>query len=127
MLLRTKRRMQLVRLDDRGREDGSAPIQLTSPTADPEGELGSQEVSQVLKTEIRRIPPLLRNIILLRDIGGVPMTEVAEQLGITVPAAKSRLLRARGELRLRMARHCGRTGAWSLMTVTAAPPNRTFH
>lgn len=36
------------------------------------------------------------------------MKDVAEQLGISVAAAKSRLLRARAELRERMRRHYGR-------------------
>jgi DNA-directed RNA polymerase specialized sigma24 family protein len=43
------------------------------------------------------------------------MNELAEQLGISVAAAKSRLLRARIKLRQRMLRHCGRSGAHSLL------------
>ena len=81
---------------------------------------------RVLRTEIRRIPPLLRNVILMRDVEELPMQDLAERLGITVPAAKSRLLRARAELRLRMLRHCTQTGPWTLMTRVAAPPERVF-
>jgi len=55
------------------------------------------------------------------------MHDLAARLGITVPAAKSRLLRARAELRQRMLRHCPRTGPWTLMTRVAAPPERVFH
>ncbi|HEY6341148.1 MAG TPA: sigma-70 family RNA polymerase sigma factor [Bryobacteraceae bacterium] len=127
MLIRRRRGVQLVRLDDRAPEDGSMSIQLPSAEVDPEGEFGSEEVRQLLHTELRRIPPLFRNVILLRDVQQLSITDVAEQLGITVAAAKSRLLRARGELRQRMMRHCGKTGAWSLMTANAAPPDRVFH
>ncbi len=127
MLIRRRRGVQFVRLDDRRPEDGSEPMQLRSGGADPEGELGSREVTQVLQTEIRRIPPLLRNVLLLRDVQQLPMPELAEQLGITVTAAKSRLLRARIELRQRMKRHCGKTGAWSLMTESRQQTARAFH
>ena len=54
---------------------------------------------------------------MLRDVDQLPMPEVAEQLGITVAAAKSRLLRARAELEERLEKHCGRMG---VATLTAA-------
>jgi RNA polymerase sigma-70 factor (ECF subfamily) len=125
MLIRQRRRAHFVQLDDP--EAGNGPIQLPAPDADPEGELGMREVLEVLQTEIRRIPPLLRKVILLRDVEELPMHDLAERLGITVPAAKSRLLRARAELRQRMLRHCTRTGSWTLMTCVAAPADRVFH
>jgi RNA polymerase sigma-70 factor (ECF subfamily) len=43
------------------------------------------------------------------------MPDVAEKLGISVAAAKSRLLRARLELRNRMAKHFGRLGPATLL------------
>jgi len=126
MLIRQRRRAQFVRLDE-DPDSGHAPTQLPSPSADPEGECGKREVLQVLRAEIRRIPPLLRKVILMRDVDELPMHDLAAQLGITVPAAKSRLLRARGELRQRMLRHCTLTGPWALMTRIAVPPDRVFH
>ena len=68
----------------------------------------------VLQDEIRRIPPLLRHVFLLRDVEQRPMPDVAEELGISIAAAKSRLLRARAELRNRLQKHCGRIGAATL-------------
>ena len=127
MLLRRRRGVQFVRLDHRRPEDGSESIQIPSFRADPEGEFGGQEVRTALLTELRLIPPLLRNVIMLRDIQQLPMPVMAEQLGISVAAAKSRLLRARMELRRRMIKHCGRTGAWSLLTGSAPPPIRVFN
>jgi RNA polymerase sigma-70 factor (ECF subfamily) len=127
MLIRQKRRVQFVRLDDRNPEHRNEPVQLPTPDADPEGEFGHREVLRALQTEIRRVPPLLRNVLLLRDVQELPMSELAVRLGITVAAAKSRLLRARLELRRRMLQHCSRTGAWTLMTRMAAPPERVFH
>ena len=60
-----------------------------------------------MQQEISRIPPLLRNVFVLRDVNELPMPVVAEKLGISVAAAKSRLLRARLELRQRLEKHCG--------------------
>jgi RNA polymerase sigma-70 factor, ECF subfamily len=73
----------------------------------PEQSLRQAEMARVLHQEIRRTPPLLRHVFLLRDVQHRPMTEVAERLGISVAAAKSRLLRARMELSNRMSRHYG--------------------
>jgi RNA polymerase sigma-70 factor (ECF subfamily) len=103
MFMRAKRRARFVYLDDRSR-DRELPLELPERSPDPERELASRELKQVLRTEIRHVPPLLRNAIILRDLQGLPMTAVAESLQISVPAAKSRLLRARIELRLRLRR-----------------------
>ena len=64
---------------------------------------------------------------LVRDIKELPMTDGANQFGITVPAAKSRLLRARTELRSRLMRHTERSGSGSQLSRTAAPINRVAH
>jgi RNA polymerase sigma-70 factor (ECF subfamily) len=63
------------------------------------------------------MPPLLRNVMLLRDLDQLPMPDVANRLGLSVPAAKSRLIRARTELRSRVTKHCGRKGVGTLMQM----------
>jgi RNA polymerase sigma-70 factor (ECF subfamily) len=83
--------------------------------ATPEQALAKAQVSSVVRNEIGRIPPLLRNVVVLRDVEQLPMPVVAEKLGISVAAAKSRLLRARLELRQRLDRHLGRTGPATLV------------
>jgi RNA polymerase sigma-70 factor (ECF subfamily) len=124
MLIRYRRPGQFVHLDERGPD--RRPVQLLSPCADPEGELGKQEVLRVLQSEIRRIPRLFRDVLVFCDVEELPMREMAARLGITTAAVKSRLVRARAELRRRMLRHCSLTGAWSLMTSAAAPAERVF-
>jgi len=52
------------------------------------------------------------------------MRDVADALRIKVPAAKSRLLRARVELRLRLGKRCRDMGAQSPLTRSAAPFHR---
>jgi RNA polymerase sigma-70 factor (ECF subfamily) len=119
MVIRRRRGAQIVYLDNRGSNDTSEPIQLPSADLDPEGQFGTSEIMQVLRMEIGRIPPFLRTVIILRDVRQLPIPDLAAQLGITVAAAKSRLLRARVELRKRMERHCARSGARSLMSQTS--------
>ena len=76
--------------------------------------MGEQQVVNLIRREISLIPPLLRNVMVLRDVEQLPMPDVATRLGLSVPAAKSRLMRARAELRLRVAKHCGPKGCASL-------------
>jgi RNA polymerase sigma-70 factor (ECF subfamily) len=118
MFMRGRRRMRLLHLDAGIPEYGGGSIDLPSRNRDPEGELGTYEVREVLASEVRRIPPLLRNVLMLRDVEGLPMAEVADRLGISVPAAKSRLLRARIELRSRVLRHCGPSGYAGLIATS---------
>ncbi|MBL8291243.1 MAG: sigma-70 family RNA polymerase sigma factor [Bryobacterales bacterium] len=96
-------------------EETITALQLTDERPSPEDSLGRTQILSRLQYEMRRIPPLLRNVLELRDLKELPMPEVAEQLGISVPAAKSRLLRARQELRNRMEKHCGRLGPATLV------------
>jgi RNA polymerase sigma-70 factor (ECF subfamily) len=116
MVIRRRRGVQLLHMDDRRPDDGSEPMQLSSHELSPEDEVSGREVIHVLRMEINCMPRLLRNVLLLRDVERQPMPEIAGRLGITVTAAKSRLLRARLELRQRMKGHCGRSGFGSLLT-----------
>jgi predicted RNA polymerase sigma factor len=59
--------------------------------------------------------------MILRDVEGLPVTEVAERLGVTVAAAKSRLVRARHEVRARVARHFGMHGRPMRSAVRTLP------
>jgi RNA polymerase sigma-70 factor, ECF subfamily len=114
MRLRQMRRSRLLYIEDAAAE-GSRAFDFPSTTESPEQTIGNSEIAEVLQTEIRRIPPLLRNVFVLRDVQELPMQDVAARLGISVAAAKSRLLRARHELRTRMQRYQGRLGAATLL------------
>lgn len=127
MFMRERRRARFVYIDDNSRESEAPPLQLPERGPDPESVLASCELKRVLRTEIRHVPPLLRNVIMLRDIQGLPMTAVAEALHISVPAAKSRLLRARTELRLRLRRHRDNNGTRLSLSRSATPLKRAAH
>jgi RNA polymerase sigma-70 factor (ECF subfamily) len=124
MLMRVRRRARFVYLDDTPSEPKALPLQLPAMGPDPEGALAFGQLTEVLRSEVRRIPRLMRNVMLLRDIQELPMGDVADQLGITVSAAKSRLVRARAELRLRMKRHYQGGRGSSALSQTAAPLSR---
>jgi RNA polymerase sigma-70 factor (ECF subfamily) len=114
MKLRQVRRVKFAYLDDAQPGEEMLTFELKDFRQSPEQQLGQTEVAKVLQHEIRRTPPLLRNVFLLRDVEHRPMPEVAARLGISVAAAKSRLLRARAELRERMKRHLGEIGPATL-------------
>ncbi len=115
MRLRQARRAKFAYLDEVQPGEEMGPFELRDVGQSPEESLGQSEMSQVLDREIGRTPPLLRNVFLLRDVQERPMTEVAKDLGISVAAAKSRLLRARTELRTRLERHQGQAGQATLL------------
>ena len=113
MRLRQQRRQKLVCVDDTVGEEARVH-ELPSEGVSPELELAQSQVAHVLRKEIHCIPPLLRHVFLLRDVEQLPMQDVADRLGISVAAAKSRLLRARLEIRNRLRKHEGRLGPATL-------------
>jgi len=77
------------------------------PVADwselPEDRLLSAERRRVLEQAIEALPPDYKAVVVLRDIEGLSNQEVAEVLGTTMLAVKSRVHRARLALRERLA------------------------
>ncbi len=114
MRLRKDRRAKFLYLDEGVAGEEVMTLDLPDVAETPEEALAHLEIGHVLKTEINRIPPMLRDVFMLRDVEELPMPDVASRLGITIAAAKSRLLRARLELRERMEKHQGRMGVATL-------------
>jgi RNA polymerase sigma-70 factor (ECF subfamily) len=61
------------------------------------------ELRDVLDAAIAELPPDYRTALVLHDIEGLPNPDVAETLGISLPAVKSRIHRSRLYLRKRLA------------------------
>ena len=72
---------------------------LISTEPNPEEDVADLELWKQLRAGIQRIEPDYREILVLRDIEGLSAKEVAEVVELSVPAVKSRLHRARGQLR----------------------------
>jgi RNA polymerase sigma-70 factor (ECF subfamily) len=83
----------------------SLPGRFEPWTSNPEKLYGKQEIRQLVEGAIQALPPIYRETLVLRDIEGMSAEEAAEALGVTVPALKSRLLRARLILRESLSTH----------------------
>jgi len=127
MLMRERRRARFVRLDDGFREDDAPVFDLPAYGSDPEGELAFDELKDLVRTEILRVPPIMRTVIRMRDIEGWSMEDIADALRISVPAVKSRLVRARAELRSRLKCRCPSIGPYSPLSRSAAPFDRVAY
>jgi len=76
----------------------------------PEESFSREELGEVLDTAIQSLEPLYRSVFVLRDIEELSTEETADALGLSVPAVKSRLLRARLQLREKLTRFFKRKG-----------------
>jgi len=76
----------------------------------PEQQFSRDELGSILDTAVRSLEPLYRSVFVLRDIEDLSTEETAEALGLSVPAVKSRLLRARLQLREKLTRFFKRKG-----------------
>ena len=83
------------------------PMQIVDWCCLPEEELLTTESREYLDVAIDRLPPTLRVVFLLRDIEGLSVRETAEALRISEAAVKTRLLRARLQLRERLSQYYG--------------------
>lgn len=77
---------------------------------DPEQQFSREELGEILDSAIQSLAPTYRSVFLLRDVDELSTEETAEALGLSVPAVKSRLLRARLQLREKLTRYFKRKG-----------------
>jgi RNA polymerase sigma-70 factor, ECF subfamily len=76
------------------------PWEPKDPAESPESRCSQREREDLLEGAIRQLPPTLRQVVQMKFIDGRSGEEVAQTLGISVPAAKSRLARAKTALRV---------------------------
>ena len=106
MKLRRRRTDRTVSIDeDVETEEGTMPREVADWSPNPEQLYGQSELSDILKKTIQGLPPGFRTVFVLRDVEGLSTEETAEMLGLSIPAVKSRLLRARLQLRERLAKY----------------------
>lgn len=63
------------------------------------------EQRELIDRAIKRLPEPFRDIYVLADVEGLPNPDIADMLGMSVPAVKSRLHRARQRMRDALAPH----------------------
>jgi RNA polymerase sigma-70 factor (ECF subfamily) len=100
MMLRKKRgcyEIPFEGVDDSG--DNYECSDVKSPAEDPESRLARKEREELLRDAILQLPQVFREVVELRQARGYTAREIAQALGISVPAVRSRLSRARVTLR----------------------------
>jgi RNA polymerase sigma-70 factor (ECF subfamily) len=108
MLLRKQKPTVQVAMDYEDDEDEiQHPTQFTDWCCLPEDELLSDEARHNLDQAIRHLPEKLQVVFLLRDIEGLSIRETSEALDLTETAVKTRLLRARLNLREQLSTYYG--------------------
>jgi len=106
MRLRKRRTGKMVSIDeDLETEEGTVPRDLADWAPDPEQNYSQAELGRILEKTIKGLPPGFKVVFELRDVQGLSTEDTAEALGLSVPAVKSRLLRARLQLRERLSRY----------------------
>jgi RNA polymerase sigma-70 factor, ECF subfamily len=76
----------------------------------PSEALQRKELREALKRALNSLPPKYREVLILRDVQHLSIEETAQALGLTVGNVKTRLLRAR--LQMRDALAPGIDGGW---------------
>jgi RNA polymerase sigma-70 factor, ECF subfamily len=107
-----KRRPNQFSLDEpiEGDED-LMPRELQDWGPGPEQRFAQTEMREILSGVIEELEPDYRIVFVLRDIEELSTEETAASLGISIPAVKSRLLRARLKLREKLNRYFQQGGA----------------
>ncbi len=105
MRLRKGRNSKTVSLDEEF-EVGDSAIQreVADDGEDPEQTYGRTEMREILEGAIDSLAEGYRTVFVLRDVEGFSTEETAEMLDLSVSAVKSRLLRARLQLRDKLRR-----------------------
>jgi RNA polymerase sigma-70 factor, ECF subfamily len=106
MKLRRRRPERMVSLDEEIKtEEDSMPREVADWSPNPEQLYNQSEMRDILTRTIQGLPPSFRTVFVLRDVEGLSTEETAEALDLSIPAVKSRLLRARLQLRERLSRY----------------------
>jgi RNA polymerase sigma-70 factor (ECF subfamily) len=106
MRLRRRRPERMVSLDeDINTGEDTIPREVADWSPNPEQLYNQSELREILQKTIQGLPPSFRTVFVLRDVEGLSTEETADALGLSIPAVKSRLLRARLQLRERLTKY----------------------
>lgn len=106
MKLRRGRGRKMVSLDqDVETGEDTVPREVADWSPNPAQLYDQAELKEILTRTIQGLPATFRTVFVLRDVEGLSTEETATALDLSVPAVKSRLLRARLQLRERLNRY----------------------
>ncbi len=108
--VRRRRQMEPTSLDERLHlADGEDDVEreIVDWSLAPERALESRELGAFLNRQVARLPDDFREVVVLRDYHGLSYQEIADIVGCSVKAIKSRLFRARTILRDKLRQYMG--------------------
>src|SRR5438552_1811713 len=89
--------------------DDLLPIPASGPVkrwnVSPDESILAAEQAELIEGAIARLPEPFRDVYVLADVEGLPNSDIADMLGLSLPAVKSRLHRARLRMRDSLAPH----------------------
>jgi RNA polymerase sigma-70 factor (ECF subfamily) len=86
-------------------EEDILPREVADAAPNPEELCRACELREILVKAIEELRPTLRKVFVLRDVEELSISQTAELLDLSVPAVKTRLLRARLQLRELLSAH----------------------
>jgi RNA polymerase sigma-70 factor (ECF subfamily) len=109
--LRRKKRSREVHIEDylpRFQDDGHHEVRpVVDWSQDVEAAVTNDDLRRVLQEALQQLSPLDKAVVVQSDLEGVSNAQIANALGLTVPAVKARLHRSRLFLRGTLATHLG--------------------
>lgn len=90
--------------------EGAQAQRLETSEAGPDASAQARELGQILQVAIQSLSADHREVVILRDVEGLSAEEAAAVVGVEVGALRSRLHRARMELRQRISDLLGEVG-----------------
>ena len=110
MKLRKQRAIREESLDEDFQADGDKlPMEVIDWAPNPEQRYRTSELREILIKTIDELQPILRTVFVLQDLEGLSTDQTAEALNLSQSAVKSRLWRARLELRERLNKYFGKS------------------
>ncbi len=111
MKLRKRKADRTVSLDEPlDGDDGEPMVREIAVWDNPEQRFSQEELREILDGAVESLPPIYRAVFMLRDVEELSIEETARSLDLSIPAVKTRLLRARLQLREKLTRHFQRKG-----------------
>ena len=104
-LQQLRRRKPSESLDDTPEDQQFRPRNVQAWSDDPERLFAQEETRTLVRNALEEIPLAYRVVLTLQQIEGLPVAEVAEALGLSVGAVKTRAHRGRLMLREKLAPH----------------------
>ena len=109
MKLRKQRAIREESLDEDFQADGDKlPMEVIDWAPNPEQRYRTSELREILIKTIDELQPILRVVFVLQDLEGLSTDQTAEVLHLSQSAVKSRLWRARLQLRERLNKYFGK-------------------